>query len=162
MYCWSWRSGRFQLLALDEAIKLKEARVADKSKEAMKKFVKEISEKISCDLTTTENVEEAAKDAIIIVTATTADGVIVKRDWIKDGCLVVSIESYQELDYASTKSMDKIVVDHLEQMLHRGELAKWVARGLISERDVYAELGDIVAGKKKGRVSDEERILCVP
>jgi len=58
--------------------------------------------------------------------------------------------------------VDKIVVDHLKQTMHRGELSKWVAMGLISEKDVYAELGDIVVGKKAGRISEAENILCVP
>jgi ornithine cyclodeaminase/alanine dehydrogenase-like protein (mu-crystallin family) len=66
------------------------------------------------------------------------------------------------MEYQAIKKMDKIVVDHLGQTMHMGELNTWVQRGLISERDVYAELGEIVAGRKVGRQTREDRILAAP
>jgi ornithine cyclodeaminase/alanine dehydrogenase len=58
--------------------------------------------------------------------------------------------------------MDKIVVDHVEQCLHRGALRDVAAAGKLTRDDLYATIGELAAGRKPGRISAEERILCVP
>jgi ornithine cyclodeaminase/alanine dehydrogenase len=50
----------------------------------------------------------------------------------------------------------------MEQCLHRGALRDVHAAGRITEQSIYATIGEIVAGKKPGRTSPTERILCVP
>jgi ornithine cyclodeaminase/alanine dehydrogenase-like protein (mu-crystallin family) len=40
-----------------------------------------------------------------------------------------------------------------------GDLHHAIAAGLMTPADVYAELGEIVAGKKRGRRSDDEVIV---
>jgi ornithine cyclodeaminase/alanine dehydrogenase-like protein (mu-crystallin family) len=50
------------------------------------------------------------------------------------------------------------VVDVLEQCALAGELHHALARGM-REKDVYAELGEIISGKKPGRTSKEEIIV---
>jgi alanine dehydrogenase len=61
----------------------------------------------------------------------------------------------QELDPGILRRA-KIVVDSLEQCKIRGAISEPIAQGLISERDVYAELGEVVNGWKKGRTDDRE------
>jgi len=153
---------RFQLAALKEVLKLEDVRVTDLRKDAREAVAKEMSDKLSLQIKPVSTLEEGVKDADIIVTVTSADEPLVRYEWLKDGCFICAVGSYQELQFRIVKSVNKIVVDHLEQTMHRGELAKWVSKGLFSERDVYAELGDIVAGKKKGREFPGEKILCVP
>jgi ornithine cyclodeaminase/alanine dehydrogenase-like protein (mu-crystallin family) len=53
----------------------------------------------------------------------------------------------------------KVVVDIVEQCATIGELHHALAKGLVSRGDVYAELGEVVAGKKPGRTSGEEIII---
>ena len=155
-------TARYQLMALNEVAKIREVRVSSRTKESREKFAEEMTKKLDLNVEPVATVEDAVRGADIVVTVTSADEPLVRYEWVKDGCFICALGSYQELEFTVIKSVNKIIVDHLEQTLHRGELAKWVAKGLISERDVYAELGDIVAGKKKGRESDEEKILCVP
>lgn len=152
----------FQLSALDEVLNLDEVRIADKREQARERFAEDMAKKLGLNVNPVATMEDAVKGADIVVTVTSADEPLVHYEWLKDGCFICAVGSYQELQFRIVKSVDKIVVDHLEQTMHRGELAKWVSKGLLSERDVYAELGDIVAGKKKGRESDTEKILCVP
>jgi alanine dehydrogenase len=152
----------FQLSALNELLNLDEVRIADKRKQAREKFAEEMGAKLGLSIYPVTTIQDAVKGADVVVTVTSADEPLVHYEWLKDGCLICAVGSYQELQFRILKSVDRIIVDHLEQTMHRGELAKWVIRGLLSERDVYAELGDIVAGKKKGRESDTEKLLCVP
>jgi alanine dehydrogenase len=57
--------------------------------------------------------------------------------------------------------MDKIVVDDWAQCRQGrfGALRAHVERGLLSEANLHAELGEIVAGSRSGRERDDERIL---
>ena len=57
-----------------------------------------------------------------------------------------------------TKSC-KIVVDEWQQASHSGEINIPVSRKKLKRQDINAELGEIVAGKKKGRTSDNEITL---
>jgi ornithine cyclodeaminase/alanine dehydrogenase-like protein (mu-crystallin family) len=50
----------------------------------------------------------------------------------------------------------KLVVDRLSQCLTQGELHHSVAEGAMTASQVYAELGEIAASLKPGRVSPEE------
>lgn len=53
----------------------------------------------------------------------------------------------------------KVVIDDWAQASHSGEINVPFRRKQFTEKDIYAGLGDIAAGKKKGRVSDEEITL---
>ena len=67
-------------------------------------------------------------------------------------------EDKQELDPRLLAS-NKVVVDSLEQASKIGELHHAIDSGMMNRDQVYAELGDIIAGKKKGRVSSDEIII---
>jgi len=51
---------------------------------------------------------------------------------------------------------DKRVVDFIPQAFVVGDFKVPKEEGVISEADIYAELGEIVAGKKKGRENPNE------
>jgi alanine dehydrogenase len=53
----------------------------------------------------------------------------------------------------------KIVVDDWAQASHSGEINVPLRSRQIRKKDIYGELGDIVAGKKKGREGVEEITL---
>jgi alanine dehydrogenase len=79
--------------------------------------------------------------------------------WISGGAHINAIGAdaprKQELDPKILKRA-KIVVDDMEQAIHSGEINVPISKGLLTPKDIYADLGEIVTGKKPGRVSDEE------
>ena len=54
---------------------------------------------------------------------------------------------------------NKVVVDIFEQCAKVGELHHALDEGLLTRHDVYAELGEIVAGLKPGRATRDEIII---
>jgi alanine dehydrogenase len=50
----------------------------------------------------------------------------------------------------------KIVVDFMDQAMNAGDLAVPLRDGAIKKEDIYGELGEIIAGKKKGRTDSSE------
>ena len=55
---------------------------------------------------------------------------------------------------------DKIVADSTAQCLRLGEIHHAVESGAITKEKIYAELGEITAGLKPGRTSEDEIIVC--
>jgi ornithine cyclodeaminase/alanine dehydrogenase-like protein (mu-crystallin family) len=153
--------GRHQLLALQEVLPLTEVRVHDTNPEAMNQFVEQIRGKSKAKLNLEKDASTAVKGADVVVIAITNETIFFKQEWIEKGMLICSLGE-TVMEYHALRAMDKIIVDHRRQTTHMGELKKWFENGLISERDVYAELGEIVAGKKPGRENDQERILAAP
>mgnify|MGYP000144319111 CR=1 FL=1 len=152
--------GRMQLMALTEVMEnIKEVRVYDIRKEASVEYAKEMSEKLGLNVRASESAKDAVADADIIVTATPSREPIVMNEWLKQGVHINAIGAdapgKEELDPMILKRA-KIVVDDYEQASHSGEINVPLSKGVISMKDIYAELGEIVSGKKPGRTNDLE------
>jgi 2,3-diaminopropionate biosynthesis protein SbnB len=156
---------RTQAMALKEVLpNLKEIRGYRRSKEKAVKDAREIEELTGIRTVAVDSARDAVVGADIVVTATMADEPIVKNAWMKEGSLFIHIGSYVEQEYDVVLNSDKIVVDDWEVVKHRKTpiLARMYDEGLIKDEDIYANLDEIVAGKKPGRENDEERIFYAP
>lgn len=146
-------------LALFDSIR--EVRVYDANKEALENYVKEFEEKYKdrVKFVAHDNAREVVEHSDIVNTATPSRRPIVDASWVRRGqhfnCIGADAPRKQELDPKILK-MGKIVVDDIEQALHGGELNVPYSQGLVSREDVYAELGEIVAGLKPGRTGEDE------
>ncbi|MBW2994731.1 ornithine cyclodeaminase family protein, partial [Candidatus Woesearchaeota archaeon] len=49
--------------------------------------------------------------------------------------------------------------DEWGQASHSGEINIPISEGIITKKNIYAQIGEIVNGKKKGRTSNEEITL---
>lgn len=156
---------RTQAMAFKEVLpNLKEIRGYNPIKEKLLRDMEEIKELTGIDTTTTASPKNAVEKADVIMTATTANEPIVKNAWVKKGSLFVHIGSYVEEEYMVVQRSDKIVVDDWEIVKHRKTpiLARMYNEGFIKDKDIYANLDEIVAGKKLGRENDNERIFFAP
>jgi ornithine cyclodeaminase/alanine dehydrogenase-like protein (mu-crystallin family) len=118
----------------------------------------------ACNVVVTESVEEAVKDADIAITVTASREPLLRATWLKPGVTVIAVGSdapdKQELDVDVLARADKIVADSIAQCLRLGEIHHAVERGAITKEKIYAELGEITAGLKPGRTSEDEIIVC--
>jgi ornithine cyclodeaminase/alanine dehydrogenase len=154
--------GRMHLRALTHLFKLKEVRVTDIQEGAAENFSREMKAETGLNVFPKKSYQDVVEGADIVSTVTTGDKPMVRKEWLKKGSLVISAGSYQELDSKVALSADKIVVDSWAQTSHRGELARLVEAGQLGEKNIHAEIGEILAGKKKGRESKDENILAIP
>ncbi len=117
-----------------------------------------------CRLVLASSVREAVEQADIVITVTASREPLVQPDWIARGALVIAVGSdgpdKQELEVELLARADRIVADSLPQCLRLGEIHHAVERGAISRDKVTTELGQITAGLKPGRTSDDEIIVC--
>jgi alanine dehydrogenase len=107
----------------------------------------------------TAEVAEAVAGQDIVVTTTPSRTPVVKREWVSPGTHINAIGAdaagKQELEPAILTAA-KVVVDDWAQASHSGEINLPLTRGQLSPEQIYASLGDIVAGKKPGRETSQE------
>jgi alanine dehydrogenase len=154
--------GRTHLRALLHLFKLKDVRVIDVKEGVAEAYAREMKVETGLKILPKKSYREVVDGADIICTVTTGDEPMVRKEWLKKGSLVISAGSYQELDPKVVLSSNKIVVDSWDQTSHRGELARLVEAGKLGEKNIHAEIGEILAGKKKGREREGEDILAIP
>ena len=154
--------GRTQLEAACTVRQIVKARVYDSDFDIAITFAKELAGqgRIPQDLTAATTAQEAVMDADIICTATTSTTPVFSDSDIKPGVHISAIGSYtpemQEVP-AMTIKRAKVVVDSRSAVLaESGDLIQPIQSGLITESHVFAELGEIILGKKPGRESSDE------
>ena len=142
-----------------KAFPLKEIRVTSRTPESRQNYAKEIGKEYDLHIRPVESTEEALKGADLVVSATTTATPFVKSSWLAEGITVYSIGKHQEMESDFYRNADKFVVDSWEHCKNKSDLQRMLKEKFLSEKDLYAELPEILAGKKPGRQSDRERIF---
>ncbi len=95
----------------------------------------------------------------VLVTTTPSRRPVVKASWINKGTHINAIgadaEGKQELEIEILLK-GKVVVDDIEQATHGGEINVAISKGEMRREDIHATIGEVIAGIKPGRESDEE------
>jgi alanine dehydrogenase len=160
--CGCGQQGRAQLRAIRTVLPLQEVYAFDSNFEAATIFAAELSRELKIDIEIVRDPKAAIRRSDVLVTSTTATEFFVHKEDVRDGAFIAAVGAddthKQELDPALMASA-KVVADSLEQSCTIGDTHHAIARGLMSKENVYADLGEIVVGKKSGRVSDNEIII---
>ncbi|MEM9330058.1 MAG: ornithine cyclodeaminase family protein [Pseudomonadota bacterium] len=139
-----------------------EVRVHSRRPESREAFAEKLETDLGRKITVTADWESCLENADIVVEASRLPEPepLLKTEWIKPGALVVPYGTMSAIELSLTDIMDKIVMDDWGQA-HGifGALREHVDRGKLTKETLHAELGQIVAGHKQGRESDEETIL---
>jgi alanine dehydrogenase len=154
---------RMQFLGLTRVLQsIREMRVFDIRSEAAEAFMGFVEGHgvAGFSLISASSAREAVEGADIIVTTTPSRKPVVMSEWISEGahfnCIGADAPGKQELDPTILRRASKIVVDDIEQAIHSGEINVPLSEGIIGASSIYGELGEIIAGLKKGRESDNE------
>jgi len=138
---------------------LKECRVAAKSAIEEEQFIQELSP-IFPDMTfiaANTVARDAMEGADILVTATSAQGPLLKAEWMKPGAFYSHIGGWED-EYDVALQCEKIVCDDWETVTHRTQtLSRMYKEGLLSHSDIHADLHELVSGHKPGRETEDER-----
>jgi len=155
---------RLQIQALSKVRKFKELRVWGRNPENVSKYVKDMEKLLKVTVVPAATIEDAVAGSDIVVTATMSTKPLVMASWVGPGVHITAMGSdspeKQELDSLLLKKADKIVVDSLKQCAKLGEVHHALEERAIIERDVHAELGEVLLGTKPGRQSDDEITVC--
>jgi len=154
---------RTHLVALASVRRLKRARVACRNIDHANELVREMQEKFSFPIEPVASNEAAVRNAHIIVTATSANEPVLKREWIADGAHLNAIGTHspqsREIDTA-TMAAARVFTDRRESILNEaGDYVLAAQEGAITPDNIVAEIGELVIGSKPGRTSPTEITL---
>jgi len=138
---------------------LKEIRVTSRTPESRQNYAKEVSKQYGLNVVPVESTEAALKGADIAISATTTSTPFVKESWLGEGITLYSIGKHQEMENSIYKNFDKFVVDSWLHCKNKSDMQRMLKENYLGEKDLYAELPELLAGKKPARQSDRERIF---
>lgn len=151
--------GRTHLAAMATLFPLKRVYAYDIVPEVERRYIEEMSAKTGLEIIGVDHPKKAVAESDIVVTS----GPIIKhprptieKGWLKPGAFgsAVDYDSYWKPE--ALAEMDKLATDDLPQF-------RYVRSTGYFQRtpEPYADLGEIVAGKKPGREREEERTMAM-
>jgi ornithine cyclodeaminase/alanine dehydrogenase-like protein (mu-crystallin family) len=152
-------TARAAVPVMARAFALKEIRVTSRTPESRENYAREIGRTYNLNIRPVESTEEALNGADLVVSATTTSTPFVRESWLGPGITVYSIGKNQEMESDVYKKADKFVVDSWLHCKNKSDMQRMLKENFLSEKDLYAELPELLSGKKPGRESDKERIF---
>jgi len=151
---------RYQLEALLGVRRPGRVLVWSRTAERSEAYAKEMAARFGLSVAAVGSAREAIEPADLVITTTPSREPIVRAAWLRPGVHITAMGSdgpdKRELESLVLARATKVVADRLDQCLRLGEIHHAVAESMIDAGRVHGELGDIVAGFKPGRESDDE------
>jgi alanine dehydrogenase len=153
----------WNVVLLDAEFDLTEIRVTSRRPESREAFAAELAAVTDTPVRVTQTADETFDGADILVEASrlTRPEPLLRTGLVRPGAFVVPYGTISAVELDLLDVMDKVVVDDWaeSQSGRFGALRPHVDSGRLSERTLYAELGQVVAGLRPGRERPDERIL---
>jgi ornithine cyclodeaminase len=151
---------RAHILALDEARRLRQIRVAGRNPERAEQFAASFNGQTSAPVKACRSARDAAAGASIIVTATSSAQPVLNRDWIAPGTHINAVGAclphQRELDTA-TIAAGVLFADRRDSLVaESGDYVLAAAEGAVTPDRIRAELGELLLGTATGRASEDE------
>lgn len=150
---------RMQIYALCEVMDIQEIRVYSERQEELGKYKEDIEENTKAKVILCDTPEGAMRDADIAISTTPSKKYYIDKSLVKPGMHIVAVGA----DMAGKNEWDpeifigsKIVNDSIAQCVSRGETRNAIISSAIKETDIYAEIGQLLAGEKPARENDDE------
>ncbi|RWY64313.1 ectoine utilization protein EutC [Rhizobium leguminosarum] len=151
---------RLQLEALTLVRPIREARIWARDSAKAQSVAAELAAKLGFSVTATPDARGAVTGADLIVTTTPSETPIIDAGWLEPGQHLTAMgsdaEHKNEIDPAAIAVADLYVADSLKQTRRLGELHHAIDGGLVADDAIFAELGQIVAGRTRGRTRNDQ------
>ncbi len=151
--------GRSNLEALACLFEIEKVKAFDINPEKAENFTREMTATLEVEIEIVNNPKDAVMGLDLVVTS----GPILKHPdpvievgWFDEGSFACTLDfdSYWQGD--ALRQADKLVTDDI------GQMGYYRKAGYFKDTpQPYADLGEIVAGKKPGRENAKERIICI-
>ena len=162
LICGCGNQGRVSVQALSKIFSFEQVCAYDVDESQAQRFANELSAELKIAVEITDDLAEAMKRSDIGVTCTPSTRFFLKQEYAQPGTFIAAVgadsEAKQELEPALLAE-NKTVVDIVDQCASIGELHHAIGSDLMTKHQVHAELGEVVAGIKPGRTSEDEIII---
>jgi len=150
---------RMQIYALCQVMDIRKVRVYSERTEELVPYKEDIEKNTKAKVILCDTPAEAIRGADIAISTTPSREYYLDRSMVRPGMHIVAVGA----DMAGKNEWDpevfrgaKIVNDSIAQCVSRGETRNAIVAGVIKETDIYAEIGQLLAGEKPLRENDGE------
>lgn len=150
---------RYQLRALAAVLPLRRAAAFDLHPERAGAFCREMAGGLGMEVVPEPDVASAARGADVVVTCTTAREFVLGPGEVGPGTFVagVGVDSGAKRElHPALLARARVVTDQRDQCARIGDLHHGLDAGALTLADVHADLGEVVAGLRPGRMGDDE------
>lgn len=157
--CGCGLQGGAQLRALSLVVALTKVYAFDIDPNASLRFAAELSREIEIDVEPVRSLTRAIQNSDAVVTCTPATEVLVHKVDVDTGTFIAAVgadDSHKQEIEPALISSAKVVADSLEQVCAIGDTHHAIDTGSMRKEDIYADLSEIVTGRKPGRTTDDE------
>ncbi len=151
---------RLQIKGIKCVRDIQQVRVFSRYPQELPKYKEDIEKELGVEVVICDTPAEAMEGADIAVSTTPTDEFMADVSLVKPGMHIVAVGAdmpgKNEWDPEIFRKADKVFCDSIAQCLERGETRNAVLAGIISEKDIFAEIGEVLLGKKPGREREDE------
>lgn len=149
--------GRSNLEALRVFFRLKRVLAYDTDRQAGGRYAEEMSRKLDLEIVPVETPEEAVVEADLVVTAgplLKVPHATIQAGWLSEGAFASPVDYDSYWSREALKEVNKFCTDDVPQLEYYKTL------GYFQDiPEVYADLGELVTGRKPGRERSKERTM---
>ncbi len=151
--------GRTNLEALACLFDIKKVKVYDIFPEVARRFAKDMAQQLKLEIDVVKKAKQAVTDLDIVVTSgpiLKTPTPVIEVNWLSEGGFASPVDFDSYWQGSALQQADKLATDDIGQMNYYRKV------GYFKETpEPYADLGEIVAGKKPGRQSEAERTIAI-
>ncbi|MDI6707363.1 MAG: ornithine cyclodeaminase family protein [Firmicutes bacterium] len=152
--------GRAHVKVISHVLRgLEKIYIYDVYRPAMDRLVEDLQPEVEAEIIKAGSYEELAKNSEVIASAAIISAKPepkIKDEWISKGQTIIMCDCHSLYEDVTMKRADKYLCDSIEQH----ELLIGYGYYPYGLPEIYGETGEVVAGLKKGRETNDELIVC--
>lgn len=153
--------GRSHIQAIRKVRPIKNVKIYDVLQDKAKDLADEFRQKVDdCRFQAVDNPDAAVAGSDIVVTVTSSENPVFDGKLLEKGIHINAVGSYKphvrEVDDETIRKANLFVDSRAASLIEAGDLIIPLKKGLITQNDIKAELGELVLGKKEGRKTHDE------
>jgi ornithine cyclodeaminase/alanine dehydrogenase-like protein (mu-crystallin family) len=151
--------GRSNLEALSCVFRLKKVKAFDLHPEVAQRFARDMSKKLDLEIEVVSSPEAAVRGLDLVVTSgpiLKKPSPVIEAGWLAEGAFASPVDFDSYWTGGALEQINRLATDDVTQLEY------YRREGYFRETPPpFADLGEIVLGKKAGRVSAEERTMAI-
>ncbi|MGH7467059.1 MAG: ornithine cyclodeaminase family protein [Longimicrobiales bacterium] len=160
--CGCGRQAVCQLEAVAAVRPLVRAYLCDVNAASARRLADEVADRMNAEVVPVAELRDCTRRSQVIITCTTASHAFVGSDAVTAGALIAAVGAdnpHKSEIAAELMARSRVITDLTNQCAELGDLHHALAAGVMTRNDVYAELGEVVAGKRVGRGTERDVIV---
>lgn len=152
---------RTTIMAISDRMDIETLYVWNHRRSTAEQFKKEMTPYVKGRIEVVDD-PQAPTQAQVLITLTPAQEPLIQTEWVQPGTIVMPMGSFQEIEDSLILKADQIIVDHVDQALHRGALKHLTHEDKLNEESISMTIGELALQENGLEAIAQQIILCIP